>query len=293
MRARWAIMAVSVAVAAGGCTGRPEPVATAAPCGSREAAPPVEVAYGDHGTLTALDVYPLAPRAGCPPSPVLVWVHGGGWQAGDKGNRMADKRRLAAEQGWVLVSVNYRLVPQVRYPVPNEDVAAAVAWVTEHAGEHGGDPARVALMGHSAGGGIVAAVTTDERYLAAHGLTLSAVDCAVALDTEGYDVAARAEDVAAYAAMFGTDPALWPDMSPITHVAAGKGIPSYFIVTRGRPTRIATSQRFADALEGAGVPTTVLVATGLSHADVNEAVGRAGDTIVTPPLTGFLTTCFT
>lgn len=289
------VAATIILLGVAGCRATPS-AQEPGPCGAREAAGPVTgVAYdpgGAHGGLTALDVYPLSARDGCPPAPVLVWVHGGAWQVGDKANKLDDKRRLAAERGWTLVSVNYRLVPEVHYPVPNEDVAAAVAWVVEHAGDYGADPARVALMGHSAGGGIVAAVTTDERYLAAHGLALSAVDCAVSLDTEGYDVAARADDVAIYEAMFGDDPALWPQMSPIIHVAAGKDIPDYLIVTRGRPARIEVAQRFADALRAAQVPTTVVVATGLSHADVNDAVGHAGDTVVTPPLVDFLDACY-
>src|SRR5262245_30905213 len=84
--------------------------------------------------LTSLDVYGLP--AGCG-APVLVWVHGGGWQIGDKSNQIADRVRWAGDHGWVLVSVNYRLTdPQsptpVVYPTHNEDVAAAVAWVHDH-----------------------------------------------------------------------------------------------------------------------------------------------------------------
>ncbi len=87
--------------------------------------------------LLSVDVYPSA--TGCP-SPVVVWVHGGGWRIGDKRHQMADKVAHWNALGYTVVSVNYRLtdptaVEPVRYPAHNEDVAAAVAWVHENIGE--------------------------------------------------------------------------------------------------------------------------------------------------------------
>jgi acetyl esterase/lipase len=247
--------------------------------------------------LTSLDVYPMA--AGCD-APVLIWVHGGGWQIGDKANQVRDKARLAAEHGWVLVSVNYRLTDPanpapVRYPTHNEDVAGAIAWVHDHIGADGGDPSRIALVGHSAGAQIVASIATDERYLDAHGLALSDLRCAGALDTEGFDVASRAEGgpgAALYRAAFGDDPAAWADASPLLHVASGKGIPSFLVVERGTPARRAAQQRFVDALDAAGVAVTVLDAGTLTHGQVNSRIGAPGDTVMTPPLVTFLSGCF-
>jgi len=92
--------------------------------------------------------------------------------------------------------------------------------------------------------------------------------------------------------MFGTDPSKWADESPLTHVAAGKHIPRYFIVTRGSATRRADAHHFADALTAAKVPTTIIETSSLDHNGVNGAVGRPGDTLVTPGLTTFLTSCF-
>jgi acetyl esterase/lipase len=248
---------------------------------------------GAHNGLATLDVYPLAPPAQCPPTPILMWVHGGGWDSGDKTNQLADKQRLAAEHGWMLVSVNYRLVPHVRYPVPNDDVARAVAWIVAHAAQFGADPGWLAIMGHSAGGGIATAVNTDERHPNAAGRSLSDVDCAVSLDTDGYDVAAKGDESAVYEAMFGADPTQWPDQSPINHVAPDKDIPDFFIVTRGQQQRIDTAKRFAEALRAANVPVRVIEAPGLSHAGVNEAVGSPGERTITPSLVEFLTSCFT
>ena len=247
--------------------------------------------------LTSLDVYPMS--AGCD-APVLVWVHGGGWRTGDKANQVRDKVRLAAEHGWVLVSVNYRLTDPtsptpVVYPTHNEDVAAAIAWVHDHVADYGGDPSRIAILGHSAGAQIVASIATDEHYLEAHGLALSDLRCAGALDTEGFDVASRATrglGAALYRAAFGDDPATWADASPLLHVASGKGIPPFLVVERGTAARRAAQQRFADALRTAGVAVTVLDAGTLTHGQVNSRIGTPGDTVMTPPLVTFLSGCF-
>jgi acetyl esterase/lipase len=286
---------------AAGWTGEPDR-ASAAEAGACHRAGAVRTVHyetvpGVAPRLTSLDVYPM--RAGCD-APVLVWVHGGGWQTGDKANQVRDKARLAAEHGWVLVSVNYRLTDPasptpVVYPTHNEDVAAAIAWVHDHVADDGGDPSRIAILGHSAGAQIVASIATDERYLEAHGLGLSDLRCAGALDTEGFDVASRATrglGAALYRAAFGDDPATWSDASPLLHVASGKGIPSFLVVERGTATRRAAQQRFADALRAAGVAVTVLDAGTLTHGQVNSRIGAAGDTVMTPPLVTFLSGCF-
>jgi acetyl esterase/lipase len=225
--------------------------------------------------------------------PIVVWVHGGGWQTGDKANRMDDKVAWAAEHGWMLVSVNYRLSPEVVYPAHNDDVATAIGWVIEHAPGLGADADRVALMGHSAGAGIVAAVGIDESHLNATGHSLETIDCVAALDTEGYDVAAKAsEGDPLYLQAFGTDPSVWAAASPVNHIAAGKGIPDFIIFTRGTPARRDLAKRFADALGAADVGVSVIDVSPLAHEDVNTAVGAPGDSVVTPPLTSFIEGCF-
>jgi acetyl esterase/lipase len=201
----------------------------------------------------------------------------------------------------VLVSVNYRLTDPrsptpVVYPTHNEDVAAAVAWVHDHIADHGGDPSRIAILGHSAGAQIVASIATDEHYLAGHGMSLSDLRCAGALDTEGFDVASMASHGAGatlYRAAFTDDPTTWADASPILHVASGKGIPSFVVVERGLASRRAAQQRFVDELRGAGVDVTVLDAGALTHRQVNARIGAPGDTVMTPPLEAFLSECYT
>ena len=77
----------------------------------------------------------------------LVWFHGGGLEGGEKG-LVAQLRN----RGFAVVNVNYRLYPKVKCPGYIDDAALAVAWVMEHIAEYGGDPARICIGGHSAGG---------------------------------------------------------------------------------------------------------------------------------------------
>ncbi|MBM4091905.1 MAG: alpha/beta hydrolase [Planctomycetes bacterium] len=103
----------------------------------------------------------------------IVWFHGGALEAGDKSDEIAALvgRRFATD-GVAVASAGYRLHPDVTYPAYVEDAAAAVAFVRREIVKYGGSPRRLFLAGHSAGGYLTAMVGTDERYLAAHGVSL-------------------------------------------------------------------------------------------------------------------------
>jgi acetyl esterase/lipase len=103
--------------------------------------------------------------------PVLVFVHGGGWISEDK-IYFGVVGRYLAENGVGAVLINYRLPPAANCEVELRDVAAGFAWTRQHAAELGGDPGRLFLGGHSAGGHLVTAVAANPKYLAAEGLTL-------------------------------------------------------------------------------------------------------------------------
>ncbi len=253
-------------------------------------------------SLLSLDVYEPVLAAGCPPPPVMVYVHGGGWAVGDKAQGVADKIEWFNARGWVFVSVNYRLSPEVpsadpdrvMYPDHNEDVAAAIAFVARSADRFGADPGRLFLMGHSAGAAIVAAVATDPRYLDAWGMSPADLSCVVLLDTAGYDVTTQMElgvNPDMWRNAFGDDPEVWADASPVNHVAPGNDLPGFLAVVRGNAGRIARTVDFVDLLTEAGYRAQVLDAGDLDHAGVNAAVGRPDDEVVTPAVESFLTEC--
>jgi acetyl esterase/lipase len=115
-----------------------------------------DVSYSEHGPYGTLDVWhradlPLDGRA-----PVLLQVHGGAWQYGDKRNQAEPLLGYLAERGWVCVTVNYRLAPSSLWPAMIVDVKRAIAWIREHISGHGGDPGFIAVTGGSAGGHLAA-----------------------------------------------------------------------------------------------------------------------------------------
>jgi acetyl esterase/lipase len=275
-------------------TTRPDPTTPCDPALGRRA---LDVPYvrrpGTPASSTSLDVY--TPSKGCP-APVVMWVHGGAWSNGDKGFQIAAKARAFNDAGYVLVSVNYRLLDPAhptrnRYPAFDDDVAASVAWVRRNIARYGGDPDRIALVGHSAGAGIAAAVATDPRYLAREGLALDALRCAAPLDTEAFDVAAQEGDPV-YEAAFGIDPNVWAAASPTRQVAPWRSTPAFLLVSRGTADRRDGVDAFAAALRRAGAAVTVVDARGLSHDQVNARIGQFGDAVITPPLLQFLQGCF-
>lgn len=109
-----------------------------------------------------LDLYYPTNRPGYP---TVIWLHGGGLTGGQRGFPQLKDKELG------LVSVGYRLSPQADFPAFLEDAAAATAWTLRHIAERGGDPTKVFLAGHSAGGYLAAMVGMDPHWLAAHGLS--------------------------------------------------------------------------------------------------------------------------
>jgi acetyl esterase/lipase len=95
---------------------------------------------------------------------VVVFVHGGGWTSGSKGEYRFVAEALTS-RGIIAVLPSYRLYPQVKFPAFVDDVAQAVAWAHQHAAEYGGDADRIYLMGHSAGAQITALIAFDAEYL--------------------------------------------------------------------------------------------------------------------------------
>jgi poly(3-hydroxybutyrate) depolymerase len=118
------------------------------------------VAYGPL-PRQRLDIYapPDADRA-----PVVVFFYGGSWRSGDRADYRFAGDALAS-RGIVAVIADYRLYPEARYPTFLQDAAQVVAWTQQHIGGYGGDPGRVFVAGHSAGGYIAAMLALDPRWL--------------------------------------------------------------------------------------------------------------------------------
>jgi acetyl esterase/lipase len=234
-----------------------------------------------------LDVY--APRD-AKNLPVVFWIHGGGWQTGDKSSVQV-KPQAFVDKGFVFVSTNYRLLPSVDMATIVRDVAKSIRWVHDHIAEHGGDPERLFVMGHSAGAQLAALVCTDERYLKAEGLSLAITKGCVPVDGDTYDVPAIIETAETrrrvhglpqakfgHREKFGNDPAKHRDFSAVMHVAKDKGIPPFLILhVAEHPDTGAQAQRMGNVLRGAGVPVTVFGAKETTHNKINADLGLPDD----------------
>jgi arylformamidase len=248
-----------------------------------------DVPYGKVHERQVLDVH--AP-AGGKSLPVVFWIHGGGWQTGDK-SMVALKPKAFTDAGFVFVSINHRLLPTVDMGTLTRDVASALGWVHKNIATYGGDPTRVLVMGHSSGGQLAALMCTDDRYAKAEGFSLIMIKGCVPVDADTFDIPAIIEMAETRARVhhqplpkyghrqkFGDDPAKHRDFSAVTHVARNKGIPPFLILhIAGHPDTTAQARRLADVLEASGISAKVVAGHETTHASINDNIGAANDAV--------------
>ena len=234
-----------------------------------------------------LDIY--APD-GAKDLPVVFWIHGGGWQAGDK-TSVQIKPRVFNEKAFVFVATNYRLLPHVDMDVLIRDVAKSLGWVHKNIARYGGDPNRIFVMGHSAGAQLAALICIDDRYLKAEGVPFDVLKGCVPVDGDTYDVPAIIMTAEirqtvhglplpeyGHRVKFGNDPKKHIDFSAVTHVAKGKGIPPFLILhVAGHPDVTAQAGRLGDVLKGAEIPVQVFGAKETTHNKLNADLGLPDD----------------
>ena len=223
-------------------------------------------------------------------APVVFWIHGGGWQAGDK-TSIQLKPQAFQDKGFVFVSTNYRLLPNVEMDAIFSDIAKSLHWVHDHVAEHGGDPKRIFVMGHSAGAQLAAIISTDDRLLKAEGLPLSIIKGCVPVDGDTFDVPAIIEVAETrwrvhglppskfgHRVKFGNDEAKHKDYSAVTHIANDKSIPPFLIMHVGEhPDTSAQAQRLENALKEAGIPVARYAGKETTHGKINNDIGLADD----------------
>jgi len=212
--------------------------------------------------------------AGAGPFPILVWYHGGGWVVGDLDMADPTARHLAVGAGCVVVSVDYRLAPETKFPGPADDCYAATIWAAQHAARFNGDATRMAIGGDSAGGNLAAAVALMTRDRG--GLSL-------ALQLLVYPVTARDFDTASYrqnAEGYGLtlDGMRWywdlylqnptdasnPYAAPIAAPDL-KGLPPALVITAEYDPLCDEGEAYAKRLQAAGVSTTCKRYDGMIH----------------------------
>jgi acetyl esterase/lipase len=229
--------------------------------------------------LQSLDVY-APPGDGV--HPVIVWIHGGGWKGGYKAS-LQKKPQAFTEKGFVLVPINYRLLPAVTMKDMMGDIAKAIRWVHEHVAEYHGDPNSLVVMGHSAGAQLAALICTDDRYLKAEGVSMGVLKGCVPLDVSAYDVPKRLKDGGSvpdsnYTTVFGTTEAEQKAFSPVYFIAKDKHIPAFLILhVASRADTKAQSHWLANKLSEVGVGARVVAAEGKTHGSISADLGGEAD----------------
>lgn len=223
------------------------------------------LAYGDHARQR-VDVY--QPGAVISKAPLVVFFYGGSWSSGERGDYRFVGEALAS-QGIVTVVADYRLSPAFRYPVFVQDSARAVRWALDHAADHGADPARVFVMGHSAGAYNAAMVALDRRWLAAEGLQPARLAGWIGL-AGPYDFLPIGDRQTQVAFDWPGTPA---DSQPLSHASPASPpalllAPTHDSVVNSQRSTVALARR----LKGSGVRVESELFDGVSHVTLLAAL---------------------
>ncbi len=212
--------------------------------------------------------------ASSPPLPALVFFHGGGWVIGDLETHDLTCRKLALGSDCAVISIDYRLAPEHKFPAAPEDCYAALQWVAEHGKSLGIDPSRIAVGGDSAGGNLTAVVAQMARDRRGHApifqlLIYPATDAA--RDTASYHDNADGYLLSADAMKWfyghylaeASSPAD-PLHSPL-HAKSLKGLPPALVITAEFDPLRDEGEAYGEALRRAGVPVAMTRYAGMIH----------------------------
>jgi triacylglycerol lipase len=234
-----------------------------------------DVAYGSDA-LNKLDVFTAdASQKG---KTVVVFVHGGGFEHGDKrlgGGPFLDNVMLwATKQGWVGVNINYRLAPKNHWPDAHQDIAAAVRWIKANIAQYGGDPNRIVLWGVSAGASLIAGYLAHPEFYGPDG---HGVKGAI-LNSGFYN---NVNEVSSY---FGSDP---KELQERSSVEGMKKLTIPLLISRAEidvPEAIAQADSMKKALCAVGKCPTFLEIKDHSHVSQIQSIGTADASMTGPAL---------
>jgi acetyl esterase/lipase len=182
--------------------------------------------------------------------PVLIFFHGGGFLSGNK----ADYRTMAvfmSQRGIVVVLVNYRLSPKVKYPCHEEDAAAAVAWVFQNIHDYGGDKQKIYLMGHSAGGQLATLLASNEDFLNPYNIKSSNIKGVITVSSVFEVKTQEGGATAQYLEMiYGSNPKIWAEASCKSHLNNDKKLSPFLVAwsSEEHPLIIKESTNFLEIL---------------------------------------------
>ncbi len=254
-----------------------------------------DVPYVEDGAeQQKLDIH-LPVRADPGPHPVVIAIHGGGWSLGHRAMSrfVQPKTRWLNKQGFIVVSIGYRLSPEVHHPAHIQDVCTAIAWVGKNIDRYHGDPSQLYLLGHSAGAHLAALAGTDEQRLRKAGTDPQSIRGVILLDGAAYDIPAELAGGMAFPALrqmyldaFTKDPEVQRDASPFHH--ADHRCPPFLILhVASRKASAFQSHRLGEALRKHGGFAAVIGVPDKTHGTLSRDLGKRGDP-VTKAVAAFL-----
>lgn len=220
--------------------------------------------YGPH-ERNVLDVYAPADARN---APVVLFVHGGSWQGGDKAGHKFVGESLA-RAGYVTGVMNYRLAPENRYPTYVQDTAAALKWLRDHAKSFGGNPDDLFVTGHSAGAFNAVEAVDNARWLREAGVPISAVRGVVGI------AGPYSYDFRQYQSRLAFPEGSTPDeVMPDRHVRPDA--PPHLLLVAANDTTVHPQNglNMEAALKRAGVPVTLTVIPRVNHITIAAALAR-------------------
>jgi arylformamidase len=268
-RRRAALLLAALAAAALGARGQQDN-SIAAAMNDLEVRVERDIAYGPH-PRQRLDVY----LPGVVRGPILLVVHGGAWTGGDKRTpALLPQVRFWTARGYVVVSTNYRLLPQAHPLEQAGDVASALALVQRRASDWGADAGQVVLMGHSSGAHLVALLSAEPALAREQGA--NPWRGTVCLDNPAFDVPGlmEARHAKLYDRAFGTNTAYWRTASPL-HILARDARPMLAVCSQRGASACPQAQAFAARAGRAGVKVQVQ-GVDKRHTDIDRQLGLPG-----------------
>jgi len=221
-----------------------------------------DVVYGEETEpMHRADLYQLKSNVPALLNPGIILIHGGAWFAGDKTNDILHAKRLA-NLGFVVMAINYRLVPKHPFPAQIDDCYLAQEWFNSHAGELGVDPDKVGVWGYSAGGHLAALMATNPKD------GLPRIKAAV-VGAAPCDLTLLPEDSKILSSFLGGSrgkvPQRYRDASPVTHVSSDD--PPVFLFHGSKDWLVppVMSKAMRDVLEEKGVPFEYVVVDKKAH----------------------------
>jgi acetyl esterase/lipase len=210
----------------------------------------------------------FGPRKWSTSKEVLIFIHGGGWNSGKKslynffGTRMARKNV-------VVVIINYPLSPAATYNGMARAVAKSVRWVHQNIEKYGGDPEKIFISGHSAGGHLAALISVRHEYVDSIGLT-SPIKGTILIDAAGLDMYGYLQEQKfsgqhSYLKTFTKNPIYWKEASPLYHLHTDIPPMLIYMGENTLPSIINSHAKFIDALRSYSSNTAYYILKGKKH----------------------------